>query len=532
MPASIFVNNFMGAVKLIDPRLLEDNMATEAINCELETGAIESTKAPSLVRALNSNTGSIYVYNGTPYEFAGDCDIVESPVQNSTGRMYFTDGIMPKKTTTSLLPATRRLGIQRPTTPVTASGDHLSGTTVVATVSYYYTFVTSWGEESAPGPESAVFEIYDTLNLSLANLEVPAFADQEITKKRIYRLAVGTSGAQYQFLAEIDASETTYTDTTLTANLGETCATETWIGPQNDLMGLLYMGNGYMAGFRGNEVYITEPYYPYAWPLSSMFSVGDQVVGLGHYGQTLVVCTNGKPVMLNGVDPRGMSQDNYPESYPCLSKKSIVSMLDCVIYASKRGLVMCSSQGVNLLTGAIWSEEDWEAIGPQNIIGFGHKGRYYGFVRGTTNGFVIDYRSFLGGSKYPTVIDIDLDITGSIIGGCVDKNDALYLIVDNGAGGRSLYKYAGGVNKLTATWTSKTFFSPIACNLGACHINMTGTGELVYKDGIDTTYAVDGSSILRLPEGAKVNERAFTYRGTGDVYSIHLGETIKGIIDG
>jgi hypothetical protein len=402
MPNSIYINNFTGAVKLVDPRLLEDNMATEAINCELEAGTIASIKAPAFVQNLTAGTGSIYFYNGQPYQFAGDCDIVESPVENSVGRLYFTDGALPKKTTTTLLPATRRLGIQAPVDPITASGDHLSGSTVVATVAYYYTYVTVWGEESAPSPVSAVFEIYDALDITLGGFTVPAYADQENTKKRIYRLAVGTTGASFQFVAEIPAADTTYTDTTLTANLGEACATETWISPPDDLKGLIYIGNGFIAGYRGNEVYVSEPYYPYAWPLANMFSVTGSIVGLGHFGQTTVVCTDGKPVMLNGIDPRAMSQYNYPESFPCLSKKSIVSMLDCVVFASKRGLAICNASGVSLLTEAIWSEEDWQNLGPQDIIGFAHKGRYYGFFSGTAKGFVIDFKAFLGGSKYPT----------------------------------------------------------------------------------------------------------------------------------
>lgn len=532
--APIYVNNFVGAVKLVDPRLLEDNMATEAINCELEAGTIDSIKAPSFVQNLTAGTGSVYFYNGTPYQFTGDCDIVESPVENSAGRLYFTDGSLPKKSTTTLLPATRRLGIQAPVDPITASGSHLSGSTVVATVAYYYTYVTSWGEESAPSPVSAVFEIYDTLEVVLGGFSVPAYADQEVTKKRIYRLAVGTAGASFQFVAEIEASATTYTDTTLTANLGETCATETWINPPDDLKGLIYIGNGFIAGFRGNEVYVSEPYIPYAWPLSNMFSVTGNIVGLGHFGQTTVVCTDGKPVMLNGIDPRAMSQYNYPESFPCMSKKSIVSMLDCVVFASKRGLAICTTSGVQLLTEAIWSEDDWAALGPQNVIGYAHKGRYYGFFAGTAKGFIIDFKAFMGGGKYPTLIELDLgtSITGGIINGAVDvKNDLLYLITNDGTT-RRLYRYGTSVSKLTHTWQSKTFFSPLAENLGAGMVSMSGSDTFTYNDGQVATLSLTGPTVFRLPAGHKAYERSFKTVGTGEVYSVQLATDIRSINGG
>lgn len=527
----IYVNNFVGAVKKVDPRLLEDNMATEAINCELEAGIVSSIKAPSLVSSLNANTGTVYFNNGTAYQFDGECDVIASPVKDSAGRMYLTDGTLPKKTDTTLHPTTRRLGIQQPTTPITASGDHLSGNTVVATVSYYYTFVTDWGEESAPSPESAVFEVYDTLDVNLSGIEIPNYANQNITKKRIYRLAVGSQGAAYQFLAEVDAAVATYNDTTLTANLGDVCPTETWIAPPDDLVGLIYTANGFMAGFRGNEVYISEPYLPYAWPLANMFSVYDKVVGLGHFGQTTVVCTEGYPVMLTGIDPRSMSQYNYPESYPCLSKRSIVSMLDCVVYASKRGLVICTQSGVSLLTEAIWSEDDWTTLGPSNIIGFAHKGKYYGFIKGTKKGLIIDFRAFMGGAKYPTLIEIDLgaSVVGNITSGSIDaKNDALYLITDD-SGSKKLYRYGGSSSKLTHTWESKTFFSPLGENLGAGMVNMTGSDTFTYNDGQVASLSLTGPTVFRLPAGHKANERSFKTVGTGDVYSVQLSDTIRSI---
>jgi len=525
---NILVNNFTGAVKLIDPRLLENNMATNAVNCELEAGTIAPIKAPLLEKTLGSTTGSIFYNNNIAYEFVGDCDIIESPVIDSSDRMYATNGAAPFKTNATIYPLTRPLGIERPTTPITVTGDNLSGAKVVATVSYYYTNVTEWGEESAPSPESAVFELYDAIDADLSNIAVPVDTNQHITKKRIYRLAVGTTGAEYQFLVEISSAITTYNDKTLTTDLGDVCVTETWIAPPPTLKGLTYLGNGYIAGFDGNKVYVTEPYVPYAWPTGNMFSVAGTVVGLGHFGQTMVVCTDGKPVMLHGIDPRATSQENYPESYPCLSKRSIVSMLDCVVYASQRGLVLISAKGVQDLTQAIWSEADWLALNPSTIIGYTHKGRYYGLFSGTTKGFVIDFRSFLSGAKYPTVIDLDLSLAGGIINGAVNfKDDSLHLAILN-TGVKNLYRYNGSTTKLPYEWVSKVFTSNKAVNMGAAMFDIDGEAAFGYYDGyseIDTV-AVADQDVITLPAGGKSRGHTIWFEGIGEVRSVSVGSTI------
>lgn len=523
-PVRFDVSNFVGAVKLIDPRLLQDNMATEAINCELEAGTIASIKAPSSAGSTSSSNGTLFIDQGTIYGFPGDCDVVASPVGDSVGRFYYTGNGKPKKTNRSMYPGSRALGITPPSLPISASGDNLFGETVVATVSYIYTYVTEWGEESAPSPPSAVFELYDKIDVDLSGIQVPSFTDQVVTKKRIYRLASGTQGADYQFLAEIAAGVSTYRDETATADLGEVCPTQTWIGPPDDLKGLTYLGNGYMAGFKANEVYISAPFAPYAYPLANMFSFDSEVVGLGVFGQTTIVCTKDKIGMLYGVDPQSMTQDVLPESYPCISKASIVSMTDCVIFASKRGLVHCSSQGVNLLTRDIWSESDWAALQPQNLIGVAYNGRYYGFFKNTAKGFILDFRSF-GGDKYPTIVELDLSgfLTGGIISAAIDgSNNRLYILCPG-----HIYQYAGSNTNLQYTWASKTFIVDQHCNLGAAKVSISGTGAFYYNGGQVTQHELNNTAIFRLPAGTKSEEMSFKIVGTGEVRHVVLADSIR-----
>ncbi len=128
-------------------------------------------------------------------------------------------------------------------------------------------------------------------------------------------------------------------------------------------------------------------------------------------------------------------------------------------------------------------------------------------------------------------LDLSSAIAGTVIGGNVDiKNDMLYLIV-NDAGTRKLYRYGASVSKLTHTWQSKTFFSPLAENLGAGMVNMTGSDTLTYNDGSGevASLSLTGPTVFRLPAGHKAYERNFKVIGTGEVYSVQLANTINDI---
>ena len=139
-----------------------------------------------------------------------------------------TDTVKPKQTKLDLIndclasgvaSTFYYLGVNAPANAPTMVFTYNGGTPgddIQATISYVFTYVTSWDEESAPSPASAPGEIYDdgycTVSCTTPGTEWPA--SSLITAIRIYRIAVGTTGADYQFLAEVNlsGSPTTYDD--------------------------------------------------------------------------------------------------------------------------------------------------------------------------------------------------------------------------------------------------------------------------------------------------------------------------------
>ena len=207
--------------------------------------------------------------------------------------------------------------------------------------------------------------------------------------KRIYRVLSGIDGEDYKFVAEIAVATTTYNDSKSDADLGETLATSdpdialsAWDMPPGDMIGIVSMGS-FLAGFSPstNEVCFSEPNAFYAWPQRYRQKADWDIVGLGVWGQNLTVCTEAYPYRAVGFHPEAMSLTRAERAFPCVSKRSIVSDSGFgTLYASDRGLVADSPQGVALVTSKFYDRDAWQAgVDAANGFALEFDGRYHLF---------------------------------------------------------------------------------------------------------------------------------------------------------
>lgn len=167
MPAGR-ITGFSGIVPRAGARILRDNEAQIAANCRFTSGYFVPLRAPLNLNLVTVPTiGSMYRMvdaAGAGFMLAWDRDVdaVRGPVESDpTYRTYFTGAGEPRVTNLALATASTPypaqwfvLGV---TPPVTAPAvSHAGGAGAVVSRSFRYTFVTPWGEESAPSPESAV----------------------------------------------------------------------------------------------------------------------------------------------------------------------------------------------------------------------------------------------------------------------------------------------------------------------------------------------------------------------------------------
>ena len=272
--------------------------------------------------------------------------------------------------------------------------EEVSEIPLTVTRSYVYTWVTEYGEESAPSLPVVETGIQDG-SWNLTNLVVPEILDQGdsvlpnpnavrwITKTRIYRTITSAAGVATFFLVdEVPCSTTSYNDTKTDddVSLNEQLESFSWTPPPSDIQGLTVMWNGMVAGFRENELWVCEPYRPHAWPAKHVLTMEYPIVGLGVATQTLVVCTSGNPVTVNGSSPNSLTTAKIPKFEPCTSRGSILSSPSGVLFVSPNGLILCGQGGAVNITKDLLTRDRWKEFTGESKLRAAWLGEaYYAF---------------------------------------------------------------------------------------------------------------------------------------------------------
>ncbi len=417
--------------------------------------------------------------------------------------------------------------------------------------SYVYTFVSAYGEEGPPSAASTVVTTDDNQKINLSNLETShSNSNINLLKKRIYRSNTGSNTTQFQFVAELALSATTYTDTSKNSELAEVIPSTTWIAPPDDdtslypdgpMKGLCALPGGVFAGFTGKRICFSEPFLPHAWPANYRLAIEEEIVGMKVVSNGILVTTKSVPYLVTGSGPDTMTAIRIESSQANLNKRSIVDMGPFVIYASPDGLIAAEGTTVRNLTEGIITPSQWQAnYYPATITGFLWEQRYVGFYNTGSGygGFIFDPRVGDGTSF------VDLDAGGLIRGGHTDPDDSqLYLIISN-----TIKKFQGSGTNLTFNWKSKEYVMPKPISMGfvkveaesyPVRVKVYGDGSVIYNASIATSgsvFAVTGTTpsfsstsipepILRLP--ASVHKTfAVEVEGATIVNEICVGESI------
>lgn len=163
------ITGFSGLVPRLARQLLGASQAQVATNCNLTSGDLRPRNGPLLVFApvIANDIVSMFRMEKDGNEkwlaWDKDVDVARSPVAGNTSRrFYYTGDGEPRASEYDMATAGTGpypsgcyvLGVAQPLNPPVVMVAGGAGSTV--TRSYVYTFVTQWGEESAPSPASAV----------------------------------------------------------------------------------------------------------------------------------------------------------------------------------------------------------------------------------------------------------------------------------------------------------------------------------------------------------------------------------------
>ena len=371
--------------------------------------------------------------------------------------------------------------------------------------------------ESAPSPASEVVSVRVSQTVAISGREVVP-TGYVVTHWRLYRAVSGV----YLFVAELPASQTSYTDSVLAESLGEELPSLTWLPPPTTLRGLINLPNGIMAGFTGRDVYFCDPYHPHAWPVQYNQTVDSPVIGLGRMDTTLAVLTTGTPYFIQGSSPDAMVVVKSDLEQACASKRSIVSTNNSVIYASPDGLVLLSSGGSRLLTEQMFSRALWqEAFNPSSIHAYQQDMKYVAFYNNgvTAGGFIFDLTSghFIYHNIYATAGYNDL------------QADKLYTAFSD----RTVKIWQAG-SALSYIWRSKKFTMPQIMGFSCAQVEAEAypVTAKVYSDGtLVHTQTVAGRTPFRLPV-APGRDWEFQIEGNTEVFAVLVAQSMEELANG
>lgn len=307
-------------------------------------------------------------------------------------------------------------------------------------------------------PTSSSFKVAGDYSAATTWARKQAWNTTSMTRN-LYR-TTGTTGA-WQLVAQNVG--TTYSDSALdSAILGDDLISSGWEPPPTGLHSLGVLPNGAMYGLVGSLVCFSEPFQPHAWPTSYQLGMDYNGVGADNFGSTLVVATKGTPYVVNGVEPASATAERVDMNWPCLSKQSVCSVGDGVIYATNYGMAFVGNGGPRIFTDSYYTKIEWEVLNPDTMHAAANQGRVH-----------ISYEDDDGAYKM-LVFNTDGSLTTATLHSLLlysDQRDGqLYITGESG-----LYQYAENTGfGQNWSWRSKTWFVPPPLNFGAVRIDFVG----------------------------------------------------------
>lgn len=486
---AISLSNFNGLVPRTGPTNLDPTNAQTAVNTRLQSGEIKAWRGKTEVyQTMQEGVQTVFKLEGPSGEGAWaewtvDTDVVFSPMADlNEHRFYYSENGICKKSNWTLAqdgkkntPVPRNwlyMGVPRPDKAPHAVAERkdtdADNTEVRA---YLYTYVSTFGtvtEESAPSDAVNVTCDITGGTVYFDDFPKPPTDHYNITGLRLYRAVIGASEISYMLVDQfkivkgevitsrrsmnnVKFEDGRYPDRRKTDQLGIVLESMYYEEPPKGLRGLVNMPNGMIAGFVGNQVWFCEPYLPHAWPSTYMLTTDSQIVGLGVYGNTLVVCTERQPFTIAGTHPSAMTQEKLPMLQPCVNKRSIAYDQYGVLYASSNGLVVIAGGQMDVFSRPLFTREGWLEYNPVVMVGSMYNNNYLcGYQQGDTAGMFVFARG-----DTPALIQVEFDpvcffverISGYVYG--LSHSDGKVYRLD-----------ASTTNLMRYEWKSKRFMYP------------------------------------------------------------------------
>lgn len=569
---------FSGIAPRIAPRLLPATLAQEALDVKLWSGELRPHYADEILQYIPSSIQSIYRYKWKNQKYNWlmwnkKTNVAKGPVyDDENNRIYFMNEGGFFVTDSSLLEdmdyinglESRAYAVAIPEpgqSDVWVAGGAGSGD--IESRSYVYCYVRRWsdgtidvGKSSGPLKNSFDRSRYtvdvrpgQVVGLSIVDPITHANGiGAGINKIYIYRSEVTSAGqAVYSYVDQFDVNlervtnnpnaawKTNcyeYTDTKPNTSLGEACPSLYWDVPVDGLKGLVSLQNGLFAAYKDSTVYVSDWNAPHAWPYEHKVTIDYPIVGLGSFGNTIVVCTEAAPVLIVVQDPTNPTVKAVQENCPCVSADSIVNTRNGVIFASQNGLVLINSTSPTFITEKLLTQDEWLPLHPESLKGAFLDNTYYGFFTNPTDtaaGFIFDLDSYTYSTVYNSIVSSGMVYTtqhAKVVYNDIEQSQ-LYVCypLENGTQ-YSLCSFASDSRIYKSfRWRSKVNVSPQGLfNLSVARVMMTSQSFQKENEHIWEGNLTGSSLAARVMGGepingwCKTNELELTYTTVFNYY--------------
>lgn len=400
------------------------------------------------------------------------------------------------------------------------------------TRAYVFTQVNIYGEEGPPSDPATV----DTspvlpVAVTITKNQLPGYAD--IKEIRVYRTGSGTSLTDYFYVGSVgvlSANTVSFNDNVKAELLNEVLASYDYYPPDQSLKGLMSLPNGILCAWKGNELWFSEAFKPWAWPPKYVTTLPNAIVGGIPHGSGAIVTTTSVPYMVSGVSPDSMTASKINVDQAGVSKWSMAVVNGSMIYASNDGLVT-----INGATGALdqssifFTREVWRkrysaglstmrfAVWDGRLIVYSSAGSFVPFMIrfDESSGSMTDLPSFSAQCSFVSVL-----------------SDQMYYAI-----GQTLFQFNGG-SDISCVWQSREMSLQRPVNFGVGQAVCEGTWSIQFWAYVQTTtgweyqlkhtqQVTSGATTFRLPSGFESDRYRVTISGSGRFRELRVAQTAR-----
>lgn len=384
------------------------------------------------------------------------------------------------------------------------------------TRAYTYVNQNDWDEESSNAPPAIISPTYlQDVQIEVTPTSFTGY--RPFARYNVYR-TYGTGGVYLK--TEVTGSGVTYVDASRSPSaIGSSLESASWLPPVAGLQGAVLAPGGWFAAFKGNTLYMTEPYRPHAWAYSQTFSRA--IRGICAVSNALVVTTADGVHMLNGQTPAAAAPQliNLPQAG--IAQRSMIGLDGDMAYASRDGIVLVAGSTATLTASQrLFTREKWQELYGDILqdasIRFAfHDGMLVASSHTQAKGFVVRMDEEAG--SFTHMVE-RFDATFQL-----PVADALFYSIDN-----KIYQFRSASEYQLMDWWGKDFIFKRDVNFGC---GMLAGDEAIslklYGDGVEKFCGTIEPGHFRLPSMNVCRRWSVRIRGGRKVSELYLARDMR-----